>query len=107
MVCGATELAVMLLDVLSGFDELKICSAYQLPDGRTTDRFIPDARGLIGATPIYETVPGWQEEIDHTTERSALPAGAQAYLDRIEALTELPIGLVSVGPERTQTMIGA
>ena len=107
MVCGATELAVMLLDVLSGFDELKICSAYQLPDGRTTDRFIPDARGLIGATPMYETVPGWQEEIDHTTERSALPAGAQAYLDRIEALTELPIGLVSVGPERTQTMIGA
>lgn len=107
MICGATSIACMLLDVLSGFDELKICSSYRLPDGTVTDRFIPDARRLLNAEPIWETVPGWAEEIDASQERSDLPPEALAYLDRIQEILELPIHLVSVGPERTQTLAGS
>ena len=94
----------MLLDVLSGFDELKICTAYRLPDGSTTDRFFPDARKLTDVEPVYETLPGWAEEIQDATDRSTLPDAAQSYLDRVESILDLPIDLVSVGPERTQTL---
>ena len=104
MISGATTVACMLLDVLSGFDELKICTAYRLPDGTTTTRFFPDARRLTDIEPIYETLPGWQEEIQDATDRETLPEAARAYLDRVEAILELPIDLVSVGPERTQTL---
>src|SRR5687768_15926611 len=64
MICGATGVACMLLDVLSGFDELKICTRYRLPDGSTSDRFIPDAVRLAAVEPMYETLPGWSQEID-------------------------------------------
>jgi adenylosuccinate synthase len=104
MINGVTSLACMLFDVLSGFDELKLCVAYRLPDGRVTDRFIPDASRLKGIEPIYETLPGWSEEIDGITERAALPASARSYLDRIEELVGVPAEIVSVGPERTQTL---
>ena len=104
MICGVTSLACMLLDVLSGFDELKICTGYQLPDGTVTDRFIPDGYRLPQAKPIYETLPGWSEEIVSTTDRDELPSNAKAYLERIEQVTGLPISLVSVGPDRAQTV---
>ena len=104
LINGVTALSVMLLDVLSGFDELQICTAYRLPDGTVTDRFPPDAVTLDQIEPIFETIPGWSEPIDHAKSRSELPANAQAYLDRIEALTGVPIAIISVGPERTQTI---
>lgn len=104
MICGATSIACMLLDVLSGFEELKICSSYRLPDGEVSDRFIPDAHRLQQVEPIWETLPGWSEEIDQMTERADLPLTALQYLDRIESILDLPIDLVSVGPERTQTL---
>jgi adenylosuccinate synthase len=105
MICGATGLACMLLDVLSGFDELKICIRYRMRNGTVTDRFIPDAIRLADAEPVYETLPGWSEEIDETTERADLPRNAQRYLQRIEELLNLPVEIVSVGPERTQTLL--
>ncbi|MHC4948730.1 MAG: adenylosuccinate synthase [Planctomycetota bacterium] len=104
MICGATGLACMLLDVLSGFDELRICTRYRLPDGRETDRFIPDARRLDEVEPVYETLPGWSEDIDELTERHGLPDAARRYLDRIEEIVGIPVEIVSVGPERTQTL---
>ncbi len=104
MVCGCTSLAVMLLDVLSGFDELRLCTAYQLPDGTRTERFIPDARRLAQVEPVWETVPGWQEEIDDLTSFDALPAAARAYLDRIASFVECPVDIASVGPDRLQTI---
>lgn len=107
MICGITSLACMLLDVLSGFEELRICTAYRLPDGTVTDRFIPDAHRLAHVEPVYETLPGWFEEIDDATDRAALPANAQAYLARIEELIGAPIDIISVGPERMQTMMKA
>jgi adenylosuccinate synthase len=104
MICGATGLACMLLDVLSGFDELKICTRYRMRDGSVTERFIPDAFRLADAEPVYETVPGWSEEIDDATDRNALPTNAKRYLERIEQVLDLPVEIVSVGPERTQTL---
>jgi len=105
MICGVTGLACMLLDVLSGFEELKLCTGYRLPDGSMTDRFLPDAERLAGAEAIYETMPGWHEELDEAiTDREALPANTQRYLDRIEAYVGIPIEIVSIGPERTQTL---
>ena len=105
MICGATALAVMLLDVLSGIDELKICTQYRMPDGSISNRFIPDAEDLVAAEAVYETVPGWSEPIDEMTDRASLPVTARRYLEFIEHNVGLPIRIVSVGPERTQTLL--
>ncbi|MBT5366194.1 MAG: adenylosuccinate synthase [Phycisphaerae bacterium] len=105
MICGTTSVACMLLDVLSGFDELKICVAYELADGSRSERFIPDARQLSTVKPIFETLEGWPEEIDHITTPENLPANAKAYLDFISSYLDLPISIVSVGPKRSQTVI--
>ena len=105
MICGVTSIACMLLDVLSGFDEIKLCIAYKLPDGSTSKRFIPDARKLACAEPIFESMPGWSEEIVDVTSPDSLPENAKAYLERISQYLDLPISIVSVGPKRSQTVI--
>ncbi len=107
MISGATQLACMLLDVLSGLETLRICTAYELPDGTRSDRFIPDAARLGRITPVYEEFSGWQETIDDLTDRKSLPDAAQRYLDRIEQFVGVPIEIVSVGPERLQTLVEA
>jgi adenylosuccinate synthase len=107
MICGVTSLACMLLDVLSGFEELKLAVKYRLPDGTITDRFIPDARRLGEVEPIYETLPGWHEEIDATRDHAGLPPNASRYLDRIAEIVGVPVDIVSVGPERSQTILSA
>jgi adenylosuccinate synthase len=104
MVCGATAIACTLFDVLTGFDELRLCVGYRLPDGTTTDRFFPDADRLSHVEPIYESLPGWSEELREVEDRSVLPANARRYLERIEAFVGVPIDIVSVGPERNQTL---
>jgi len=104
MICGATGIACTLFDVLSGIAELRICTAYRF-GSKTSDRFIPDAHLLEGAEPVYETLPGWEQPIREATDRSALPANARRYLDRVEQLTGLPIEMVGVGPERAQTLV--
>ena len=73
MICGVTSIACMLLDVLSGFDEIKICVGYKLPDGTVSDRFVPDARLLAEIKPVFETMAGWEEEIDEVTSPENLP----------------------------------
>ncbi len=103
MVCGADAIACTLLDVLSGFDELKVCVGYRRADGSVTDRFIPDAERMEGFTPVYETLPGWGRELTDCTDRDELPPEAQRYLAFVESFVGIPVELVSVGPERTQT----
>jgi adenylosuccinate synthase len=105
MVCGATGIACTLFDVLSGLDEVRLCVRYRLPDGTETDRFIPDAHRLEGVTPIYETLPGWSEDIRDAADRDGLPSAARRYLERIEQVTGIPVEVVSLGPERTQTLV--
>ena len=105
MLSGATSLAVMLFDVLAGLDELRVCTAYRVASGEApSDRFIPDAHRLARLEPVYETLPGFRNEIAGVTEYARLPDAARRYLDRIAEFVAVPIEIVSVGPERTQTL---
>jgi adenylosuccinate synthase len=101
---GVTSISVMLLDVLSGFEELKVCTAYTI-DGRQTTRFPSHVEDLRRAVPVYETLPGWKEEVTKYRSFDQLPANAQAYLRRVSELVGQPIEMVSVGPEREQTIV--
>jgi adenylosuccinate synthase len=100
---GADELAVMLLDVLSGLEELKIATAYEL-DGERLGRFPGDAFLLERCKPVYETVPGWREDVSGARKLSDLPAAARRYVDRLSELIGLRVSIVSVGPDRAQTI---
>ena len=103
MINGATGLSVMLLDVLAGFDELKVCTAYQTDSG-TTDQFLPDASALTGARAQFQTLPGFREEIAHARTRRELPDNARRYVDFIEEFVGVPVRIISVGPDREQTI---
>ena len=100
---GVDELAVMLLDVLGGLDELKICTAYEI-DGRQVTHFPSHADDLKKAVPVYETLPGWQEDLSVVRSYAALPQNAKRYLARIGELLGRPVTIVSVGPDREQTI---
>ncbi len=100
---GVDVLAVMLLDVLSALPELKICTAYDLEGQRSTDfpSHVDDLRRVV---PVYETLPGWQKEITDVRCVGDLPKNARKYLDRISELLGRPVEVISVGPDREQTM---
>ncbi|MFM8890420.1 MAG: adenylosuccinate synthase [Planctomycetia bacterium] len=100
---GVDELAVMLLDVPGGLEELKVCTAYRI-DGRRTDRFPSHVDDLRKAEPEYESLPGWREELSGVRSYDALPAAARRYLARIGELLGRPVTIVSVGPDRDQTI---
>ena len=103
---GVDELAIMLLDVLGGLDELRICTAYEI-DGRRTTQFPSQIGDLERAVPVYETLPGWGEELDAVRREGDLPAAARRYVDRIAELVGHPVTIVSIGPDRAQTIIRA
>lgn len=103
---GVDEITVMLLDVLSGLKELKICNAYEL-DGERISHFPSDSHQLEKCKPVLETLPGWSEDIADVMKArklSDLPAAARRYLDRVSELVGKPISFVSVGPDRDQTI---
>ena len=100
---GVDELAVMLLDVLSGFDELAICSAYMI-DGRRVTQFPSHIDDVKRSEPVYETLPGWHEELTGVRRHDDLPENARRYLARIGELLGRPVTVVSVGPDRAQTI---
>jgi adenylosuccinate synthase len=92
-----------MMDVLSQLPEIKICTAYEL-DGETINRFPSQVGDLRRVKPVYETWPGWEKDVTQVKKRSDLPAGARRYLDRISELVGKPIDVVSVGPDREQTI---
>jgi adenylosuccinate synthase len=98
------QLAVMLLDVLSDLDEVKIATAYEI-DGQRTDRFPVDAFRLERCRPVCESLPGWRKDISDVRKLADLPAAARRYVDRLSELLALPVSFVSVGPDREQTII--
>ncbi len=102
---GADELALMLLDVLSEFDRIGVCVAYEL-DGRQIDHFPSDAHVLARCQPVYEWLAGWQVDISQCRRRQDLPAAATAYLEYLQTILGLPVKIVSVGPDREQTIMG-
>ncbi|MCC7388841.1 MAG: adenylosuccinate synthase [Phycisphaerales bacterium] len=105
MINGVTEVAVMLFDVLTGFEDLQVCTAYNF-EGSRTDRFLPDAVDLGQATPVYETLPGFAEEITGARRWQDLPANARGYIEFIERFLGVPVSIISVGPGREQTLVG-
>jgi adenylosuccinate synthase len=100
---GVHALSAMMLDVLSELEEIKVCVAYEI-DGERVEKFPCQADVLRRATPIYETLPGWQVDITGVRSWDDLPANAKAYVDRISELAGCPVDVVSVGPDRAQTM---
>jgi adenylosuccinate synthase len=100
---GVDELAVMLLDVLGGLDELRICTAYTIRGRRTAD-FPGQIEDLTAAEPVYETLPGWREELADVRGYDDLPENARRYVARIGELLGRPVSIVSVGPDRAQTI---
>jgi adenylosuccinate synthase len=100
---GVDVLSLTLLDVLSTFTTLNICTAYEL-DGRQIHAFPSLAEDLRRVNPVYETLPGWSEDISGVRKFDDLPGNAQNYVKRIGELVGKPIELVSVGPDREQTM---
>jgi len=101
---GADEITVMLLDVLSGLPALRLCTAYDV-DGERTTHFPSDAYQLERCAPVYETIPGWSEDLTAVRKLTDLPAAARRYIDRVGELVGLPVSVVSVGPDRAQTIV--
>jgi adenylosuccinate synthase len=102
---GVDSLAVMLLDVLSDLEEIQVCTAYQI-DGRQVNVFPSHVEELAKAKPVYETLPGWRQDISHLRRMVDLPSEARAYLARISQLIGRPVEIASVGPDREQTVLG-
>ncbi|ATY86298.1 adenylosuccinate synthase [Kyrpidia spormannii] len=102
-VSGLDGLAVTRLDILSGLDELKICTGYRYR-GQVLDEFPASLRVLSECEPIYETLPGWRENLDGVRNYDELPEAAKGYVERISELVDTPLSLISTGPNREQTI---
>ena len=103
-ISGATEISVMLLDVLSGLDELKVAVAYDRR-GERVETLPSSLIDFSECTPIYETLPGWKEDLCGVREWSDLPAAARHYVGFIGEQIGVPVSIVSVGPDRRQTIL--
>ncbi len=101
---GMTGIALTKLDVLTGFKKIPICTAYRY-QGKTVDEFPASSKVMQGAEPVYEEMAGWEAPLDNVRKFSDLPAAAQKYVKRIEAVIGTEIILVSVGPGREQTIL--
>lgn len=102
-VSGSTELAIMLLDVLSGLDELKVAIAYEV-NGRRVDAMPASLADLDLCRPIYETLPGWSEDLTGVRRWEDLPPRAREYVRFVAQQVGVPASIVSVGPDRRQTI---
>lgn len=101
---GITEICITLLDVLTGIEEIKICTNYKY-NGDIIDVVPPNEKEYAKCEPVYEIMPGWTEDITQVTSFEQLPINAQNYLNRLEELFGVKISMFSVGPDRTQTII--
>ena len=97
-------MAIMLLDVLSGIDELKVATAYEM-NGRRVNELPASLVDLDLCRPIYETVPGWSEDLTGIRRWSDLPVQARNYVEFLCTQVGVPAAIVSVGPDRRQTII--
>ena len=103
-VSGISCLSLNLLDVLTGLKTVKICKAYKL-DGKEIDYYPASLKELDRCEPVYEELPGWDEDITGVKKFEDLPVNAQNYLKRVSELSEVPLATVSVGADRIQTII--
>ena len=103
MINGVTSIAITKLDVLSGINPIKICTAYEL-NGEII-KHVPLTRDMYKCKPIYEELPGWDEDITNAKTLDDLPENARVYIEKIETLCKTNVELVSVGPGREQTIV--
>jgi adenylosuccinate synthase len=101
---GISGLCITKLDVLDGLPEIQVCTGYRLA-GREIDILPLDADEIAHCEPIYETLPGWSDSTVGVTDWERLPANARRYLDRMQALIDRPIDMVSTGPDRDHTIL--
>ncbi|MBQ8451668.1 MAG: adenylosuccinate synthase [Clostridia bacterium] len=104
MISGLTGLSIMLLDILSGIKEIKICTSYKL-NGKTITELPSRIEDWEKCKPNYITMPGWEEDISKCTTYKSLPENAKKYLNKISELIGVDVKIVSVGPDRKQTII--
>lgn len=104
MINGLTGLSLMLLDVLSGIETLKVCTAYEF-NGQKIESIPSRISDFEACKPIYETLPGWDEDLSQIKTYEELPENAKGYITFIEKITGVPVVMVSVGPDINQTII--
>jgi adenylosuccinate synthase len=103
IVNGFTSLAMNKLDILSGLTEIPVATAWKI-DGKLTKDFPMTLEEVERAEPAYEAMPGWSEDVTGVREYSRLPDNARRYVERIEGLVDVPIDVISVGPDRDETI---
>lgn len=103
MINGVTQLIMMKSDVLDGFDEIKACVAYDI-DGEKSDRF-PFSVNTDNIKPVYVTMPGWKTDMTQISEEAQMPTAFLDYVKFLENELETPITILSVGPDRAQTIV--
>ena len=101
---GLTGLAITKLDVLGGLENLKICTGYEY-QGELLEHYPASLKVLAQCKPVYETLPGWPEDISGAKRMEELPANVRNYLDRVTELTQTPIDIISIGADREQTIV--
>jgi adenylosuccinate synthase len=101
---GIDALALTKLDVLDGIEEIQICTAYRC-NGNTLTEFPGDLGQLAACTPVYESIPGWSAPTKGARRVADLPEGAQRYIRRLEDVTGVPMGIISTGSDRDETII--
>lgn len=102
-ISGITDLAITLLDVLTGFEKLKICTSYML-DGKEIDYIPSTIEELNKCKPVYIELDGWYEDISNVKSFNNLPKNAKNYIHKIEEITGINVSIISVGPDRKQTI---
>ncbi|XOD69080.1 MAG: adenylosuccinate synthase [Flavobacteriales bacterium AspAUS03] len=105
MINGINHLIITKLDVLSGFKKIRVCTAYQTPNGRQIDYFPAATEVLERVQPVYTELPGWQEDISQITQYEDLPIHCKCYLKFIEDQIGLKAAIISIGPDRCQNII--
>jgi adenylosuccinate synthase len=103
MINGITEIALTKLDVLNSFDEIKVCTGYEV-DGRAVKYFPSDCKTLDRVTPIYESFPGWCSSLESCRTFEDLPEKTRRYVEAIEQYVGARVDYIGTGPEREQTI---
>ena len=101
---GLNSLAITKLDVLGGLEKLRICVGYKLDGDRITQR-PASLKKLAQCTPVYQDLPGWKEDISRARSKDELPSQARTYVETIEKITGIPVSIISVGPDREETIM--
>lgn len=100
---GLTDFFLTKLDVLTGWEQIPVCVAYEI-DGQRVEELPYNQSDFHHAKPIYETLPGWSEDISKAKTFADLPKNAQAYVKALEEMSGAPISAIGVGPGRTETI---